>query len=290
MLNDPPPQSAPHTSRPPATPPADDSAGAQTSGAAGGAAKRTRVTLHIPAVRPVVTYALLLLLTGVYALTNLNDSARQTVFEFAALNRPLIVLQGEYHRLLTAALLHSNLVHLLFNLLTLYLFGSSMERIFGHLRFGLIFLLGGMAGSVVSAIVSPPEMLASSASAALCAVLAAEFVYLLKHRTLLGRQGWRRRWWVVIFTTLTLAVALVSSLNTPLAPENWANLGGLAGGMILARYIAPVFNLKRHPVYADALTTEDINPLRARWEPVSAYIAALIGILIVATAILRPYG
>ena len=44
------------------------------------------------------------------------------------------VTQGEWWRLITAAFLHGGILHLLFNMYALYLFGPSLEAAFGHVR------------------------------------------------------------------------------------------------------------------------------------------------------------
>lgn len=248
---------------------------------------RTRVMLHIPAVKPYVTYAIL----AAYALLIfpmlVRAEAGDAIFNMGALERYRVLSVGEYHRLITALFLHVNLVHLALNALTLYLFGANMERIFGHTRFALTYLLGGLAGSVIGVLLTGAEVFAVATSGAALAVLATEYVYLYRHRKLLGKRGWRRRWWVLLFIALLLTAGLGSSLHPPLVAENWAHLGGLVGGFILAWIITPVFNLRRHPVYPDALTTEDINPLARRVPALSIYSAALLATLLIGVLLTR---
>src|SRR4029453_5340230 len=56
---------------------------------------------------------------------------------------------GEYWRLLTSALPHVDVFHLLFNLYWLWVFGSAVEGTFGQLRTAAIFLFfaGGSAAA-----------------------------------------------------------------------------------------------------------------------------------------------
>lgn len=248
---------------------------------------RTRIMLHIPAVKPYVTYAILVAYALLCLPMLLRPEAADAIYNQTALERYLVLSAGEYYRLFTALFLHVNLIHLLINTLTLYLFGANMERIFGHLRYALIYGLGGLAGAVLSAVLTGAETYSVATSGAVLAVLATEFVYLYRHRKLLGKRGWRRRWWVALFMALVCAAGLGSSFVTPTINENWSLLGGLIGGTLLALLIAPIFNLRRHPTYPDALITEDINPLARRWAAVSIYSAALLAVLIIGVILVR---
>ncbi|MDO5746258.1 MAG: rhomboid family intramembrane serine protease [Actinomycetaceae bacterium] len=56
-------------------------------------------------------------------------------------------------RFISAGFLHSGLWHLIFNMMALYLFGQGLEPLIGHLRFGTIYilsLLGGSLGTIIS--------------------------------------------------------------------------------------------------------------------------------------------
>lgn len=63
-------------------------------------------------------------------------------FVFGAIFPEMILQYGEVYRLFTAMFLHFNEMHILFNSLALYSIGRNVERLFGHTRFLLIYLLG----------------------------------------------------------------------------------------------------------------------------------------------------
>lgn len=50
------------------------------------------------------------------------------------------VINGEYYRILTVALLHGGLLHLGFNLYSLHLLGTPVEAFFGKGRYLTIFI------------------------------------------------------------------------------------------------------------------------------------------------------
>jgi membrane associated rhomboid family serine protease len=62
---------------------------------------------------------------------------------------PAVTRQGEYQRLLTYGLVHADFTHLVFNMLTLYFFGSLVERFYqahlGDFGFAFFYVLGLLA-------------------------------------------------------------------------------------------------------------------------------------------------
>ncbi len=84
--------------------------------------------------------------------------------------------QGEWWRLLTASFLHGGILHLLFNMYALYLFGPSLEAAFGHLRFAVLYLLSALGGSAVSYLFANPVQPSLGASGAVFGILGATLV------------------------------------------------------------------------------------------------------------------
>jgi membrane associated rhomboid family serine protease len=65
------------------------------------------------------------------------------------------VAHGDYWRLLTAAFLHYGPIHLGMNMLALYWFGTPVEQYLGRVRFLLVYLVSGLAGSAGALLVTP---------------------------------------------------------------------------------------------------------------------------------------
>jgi len=57
-------------------------------------------------------------------------------------------LRGEYHRIITSLFLHANLLHLVFNMISLFLLGSSLEKKIDPPRFLLVYFVGGIIGNL----------------------------------------------------------------------------------------------------------------------------------------------
>src|SRR4030095_10056575 len=74
------------------------------------------------------------------------------------------VVAGEYWRLLTAPWLHGSTEHLIGNGIALYILGMMCEAAFGPVQFIVLYVLSGLAGSLVSVLVSAgPSVGASGA-------------------------------------------------------------------------------------------------------------------------------
>ena len=59
-----------------------------------------------------------------------------------------IVIYGEWWRLLTAAFLHGSFLHILFNMYVLFVLGPTLERVLGHVRFIVLYLVAALGAEV----------------------------------------------------------------------------------------------------------------------------------------------
>lgn len=241
---------------------------------------KPQVTLHIRlGGRPYVTYGLLAALVTGYLLTLLIP----TLAADGAVLTDAVLRRGEYHRLFTASFLHNNPAHLAVNLFVLFLFGTEQERIFGSTRFAVLTLLGGLASPVAGALLAQGAQILG-ASGLVCALLAAELVYLYQHRKLLGAKGRARRGRVLAFLGLTLVIGVFFSAGNYFAVlANWSPLAGILGGGALGWFLVPYFTLVRHPDGSpNDVQAQDVNPFGGRRSAtvVSLYLTALMLVLI----------
>ncbi len=272
MLNEPPQKRRPHPldRRPEETPEAEP--------------PRQKITLYFPNYQPYITIGLIVINTLVFILMFFNISRETQFLTWGAANHVEVLIQGEYHRLITAMFLHSGLQHIASNMLSLFIVGSRVEAVYGHLRFALVYFLGGLAGSILSILLNGSNVYSVGASGAVFAIFAAELVYLFRHRKLLTHYGRRRLEYVVVLAVLNLGIGIASSA-TPGGGiiDNWGHIGGFVGGALLAWQITPLFLYQRHPVHADAHLAVDSQPLRLTHQSVSLYTAGLLAVLIIAT-------
>ncbi|MDQ6781993.1 MAG: rhomboid family intramembrane serine protease [Actinomycetota bacterium] len=95
---------------------------------------------------------------------------------------PVKIHDGQWYRLITAAFLHANTEHILFNMITLLVIGSPVEALVGRVRFGAIYLIAGIGGSVCSYLLSLPYIKGIGASGAIFGLFAAYAVLARRHR------------------------------------------------------------------------------------------------------------
>jgi len=116
---------------------------------------RTAATLTSP---PQLTYVLIALnVTAFVALMASGGGFNGTsgsVFLNGALNAP-DVASGEWWRIVSAGFLHAGILHLAFNMYFLYFLGTLLEPAIGKVRFGLIYVVSLVGGSIGALLLSP---------------------------------------------------------------------------------------------------------------------------------------
>lgn len=142
-----------------------------------------------PAIRrqifPLLTCGLLAVLIAVFVAEHvfaigpsrgLLAPSIDTLVALGALNPGLVLHDHEWFRLLSATLLHADLLHLVFNGIALYLAGVVLENLVGRVWFLALFVIGALGGSLMSLAINPATTVSVGASGAIMGLLAAAFV------------------------------------------------------------------------------------------------------------------
>ena len=128
--------------------------------------------------------------------------------------------EGEWYRLLTAAFLHYGPIHLAMNMLALWWIGRPLEDWLGPVRYLLLYLVAGIAGSA-GALIASPDAVTVGASGAIFGLFGAYYV-------VVRRLGGETRSIVTL-----LVINLVITFTIPII--DWrAHLGGLVVGALVA--------------------------------------------------------
>lgn len=190
-----------------------------------GSAPVGRGDLSGAAPRFPVTMALLVLIGLAFGWleTQGGSTDSMVLIRWGANYRPLIVLEGQYWRLLTAVFLHAGIAHLAMNSLVLYHMGRLVEALFGSWRFLAIFLLSGLSGSLASLILGYFDVPSVGASGALFGLFGAMVYFRMT-----AAGGWRMPWSQLLWP---IAINLSVGLLLPNI-DNWAHVGGLVGGLV----------------------------------------------------------
>ncbi|MBZ0300314.1 MAG: rhomboid family intramembrane serine protease [Anaerolineae bacterium] len=247
---------------------------------------RPRVTVRMPLVPPRATYILMAINIVVFAVGMLSPALDQQMFVQGASRSYEVLVLGEYHRLFTAMFLHGGIMHIFFNMYALYIIGRGIEPVFGSVRLTIIYLLGGLAGSILSVVLGDPSPISGvasvGASGAVFALFGAEMIYLYRHRTLMGARATSQLRSLLMLLGINLFIGLASWFgDSGIRIDNWAHMGGLAGGLILTWLLGPIFTTTRDPLQPHLVVAEDTNPLAKNYWLVSLYVIALVAVLMV---------
>ena len=156
---------------------------------------------------------------------------------FGASGALIVFDYGRWWTILSAGWLHGGLLHIAFNMYWVHQLGPVMARLFGVPRAAIIYLLSSAMGFLVTSampVVAPWMPFANrnsvtlGASAAVFGWLGALICY--------SRQTGGR-----MFMRQVMGMAIPLVLFGLLIPgiDNWAHLGGLAGGYLLASRYGP---------------------------------------------------
>jgi membrane associated rhomboid family serine protease len=188
--------------------------------AAGRSATKAQVGSQLSG-RPFVTYALAGICVAVYLVGLLAGQDERMIIEFA-LHPSSVAVNDEWYRLMTSIFLHASLLHILFNMYVLVVLGPTLERILGHGRYLVLFLVAGLGGAVASFTFSAPTTRSVGASGAIFGLMGALLV-----------AGRRLRYDVTQVAVLIGINIVIGFL--PGAGVDWrAHLGGLVTGAAAA--------------------------------------------------------
>ena len=134
------------------------------------------------------------------------------------------VQAGDWWRLLTAAFLHANLLHLGMNMLFLWWVGAPVEEAIGRGRYLLLYLVSGLAGSAGALLLSPNDVTVG-ASGALFGILGAALVFERQRNYVLGGGA---------LSIVLVNLAFTFALGGPVRISIGGHLGGLVGGALAA--------------------------------------------------------
>ena len=165
--------------------------------------------------KPYVTYALIGINTIIFVISMIIN-----ILPLFAVNRYFIV-HGEYYRLITGIFFHNGILHLMFNMYSLYVIGTQLESFLGKVKYLIVYLLSGLAGSVLSIFFS--NSFSVGASGAIFGLLGSLLYFGYHYRVYLDS---------VIKSQIIPLIVLNLSLGLMLRGiDNWAHIGGLIGGI-----------------------------------------------------------
>lgn len=205
-----------------------------------------------------------------------NDVLANVLIADGAKYNPAI-LQGQYWRFVTPIFLHANLLHVGLNMLNFVVLGVFIERLVGHLRFLLIYIVTGVV-SIIASFAFMPQEISVGASGAIFGLVGAYSVFVLVHRRAFRGSGVAALLWLVFIIGVNLSIGLFVQ-NV----DNYAHVGGLLSGCLLGWWFTPFYRLA--PDGSGKLI--DTHSLTRRW-PLA--LLTITGTMIIAIIALHVGG
>ena len=182
--------------------------------------------------KPIITTTIIgicifmfLLSLFVGGLNGLLDVDIVTLVRLGANN--LLYLQDmQWFRLITYMFLHGSLTHIVVNMYSLYIIGSQIENYFGKVKYIIIFVLSGICGGLLSALLAGSEIVSVGASGAIFGLLGALGYFGYHYRLYLGD----------VLKTQIIPIVLINLAIGFMLPgiDNYCHIGGLIGGVFAA--------------------------------------------------------
>ena len=178
--------------------------------------------------KPVITVVLILINIAVFLMETVAGGSTNTdvAIRFGAQYSPY-VKRGQWWRLITSMFMHFGIMHLIFNMYSLYSLGSAAEYMLGGLRYVLLYLASGLCGNLSTLLVENRTHNYTVSAGASGAIFGLMGFYLVLAILPEYRQ---------FVSTGNIMINLVINLLNGFMNKQInmkAHLGGLAGGILI---------------------------------------------------------
>jgi hypothetical protein len=182
-------------------------------------------------------------------------------FDVEAQTREFAAVCGHQERELltplTAMFIHGGWVHLIGNMVFLWVFGDNVEDALGHVRYALFYVVGGVIATAAHVLVNPDDLIpAIGASGAIAAVLGA-YLLLYPRATVAAIVPIFILFWMPFYIPAVFLIGfwfLLQLFNgaAALATRDVVGAGGVAwfahiGGFVAGLVLVKLFMLGRRP-------------------------------------------
>lgn len=143
-----------------------------------------------------------------------------------------LIDKGEIWRFITCAFLHGGIIHIAFNMYSLFVVGTVIEKIYGWKKYLGIYLFSSITSSLLGYILDP-NMISVGASGAIFGILGAFLWFALKEKKNLKKGVLGN---IIAVILLNLYIGLTSQ-----SIDNLGHIGGFLGGLLIS---IPLYNSK----------------------------------------------
>ncbi len=110
--------------------------------------------------------------------------AGEVVYNRGCMDAERVLLDGEYYRFFTSMFMHGGIDHIVSNMIFLAALGEMLERVIGHARFAILYILSGIGGglfSIANVLLSGNHHTSVGASGAIFGLIGAMLILVVIH-------------------------------------------------------------------------------------------------------------
>lgn len=195
---------------------------------------------------PIVNYALVVINVLVFLWMFLNSGNLESIYyEYALIPSNFLngINLGDVKDIFTSMFMHGGWMHLIGNMLYLWIFGDNIEDRLGHIGYLIFYLAGGIAAALLQTLISPSSQIPMvGASGAIAGVLGAYLVMYPNSRVYtfipIGFYARVRLVPAVVVLGLWFLLQLISGVGSLGALDQggtayFAHIGGFIFGLIV---------------------------------------------------------
>ena len=173
-----------------------------------------------------LTYGLMLMSITVFIAGQLSPSLDEYFYYNGVLHGHSVIMKGELYRLFTSIFLHADAMHIVMNMLSLYIVGTMVEKLFSKSAYLGIYFVSALFGSFASIYMHLGGQ-AVGASGAIFGLFGALAGFAFVHRITMREQfiGFMKNFGIILVINLVIGFVFPSI-------DVSAHVGGLIAGMI----------------------------------------------------------
>lgn len=197
---------------------------------------------------PWATYLLVIINVIVFAVIELSGDSTRSIYDLLdwGANFTPYTFKNEWWRLITSMFLHIGIIHLAVNMFSLYSLGRFVEMAFGHRVFLITYFVAGLAAGLASSYFNL-YVVSAGASGAIFGIYGFYIVQVLAH-------SWHDKKAVLkSFISFAAYVLVITLIGTKANFDNYAHMGGLAAGLLIALLDVAFNRYRTHRIYPAVL-------------------------------------
>lgn len=175
--------------------------------------------------KPIITYVLIFINVLMFILINMIHE-NEEVLKYAISKNDF-----QFYKLFTAMFIHVDELHLMFNMLALYICGSKLESLIGNIKYIIVYMISGLGASILIALLS--NIPCVGASGAIFGLFGCYLLIAFKNRNVMKyTYKYDLLPTVIINLIITFAIPNISII---------AHVGGLIIGFVCSKILCRKF-------------------------------------------------